>query len=141
MSLNTTISLAQNFMRDFAQRYDMPELAAQVQFDERYGVLSCTVEVQPRGQMAALVRMLSVGIRVSQAESLMFSASVRMSYQHHGGGTNGHSDNYRIVTKTHVFKEGKPVEYVGFISYDMEHAMMIERDAAERNLVDQEKEL
>lgn len=144
MTTNNLIHLAQNFVRDFAQRYDMPELAAHAtsgKWAEKDGVLSCAMEVQPRGQMSALVRLLSVGIRVSQAENLLFNASVRMSYEHHGGGTNGHSDGYRIVTRTHIFKEGNPVEYVGFISNDMENAMMIEKDAAERNLVDQEKEL
>lgn len=133
LEYSKVIGIARDFAEDFALRFDMPELKEASKLDwtvhTKDNCIRCEAEVQPKGQISALVRSLHVQISFRQFEDIpLYYATVRLSYGHNSGGSNGHTDDYRVVTKKDLM--GRTVSYVGFMHRDLEYAAMIEKDDA-----------
>lgn len=127
------IGIARAFAEDFALCYNMPELKEASKLDwsvhkKREDSIRCEAEVQPKGQISALVSSLHVQVSFYQNGEGLYYATVRLSYQHHSGGSNGHTDEYRVVTKKDIM--GRTISYVGFIHHSLEYAAMMEEDEA-----------
>lgn len=131
------IGIARAFAEDFALCYDMPELKEASKLDwtvnTKDNCIRCEAEIQPKGQISALVRSLHVSISFRQYDDIpLYYATVRLSYDHNSGGSNGHTDDYRVVTKNDII--GKAISYVGFIHRSLEYAAMIEQNEASKQV-------
>ena len=132
LEYSKVIGIARDFAEDFALCFDMPEVKEASKLDwtvhTKDNCIRCEAEVQPKGQISALVKSLHVSISFAESDNGLYYASVRLSYRHNSGGSNGHTDSYRVVTKKNLM--GSTVSYVGFISHDLEYAAMLEKEDA-----------
>lgn len=99
--------LAQAFLRDMSARFAMPELAALSMRKaegehevRRYGAEAfiAVASVLPTGQLASIVRSLDVVV-VAYATEIdnLFQGEIKLSYQHHQGGSNGKDTRFIIA--------------------------------------------
>lgn len=102
---------------ELAGRYNLPELLtreaqvkASVKIDE---TISLEVDIVPQGQFAAIVRSATATVDFAMAKDSkeLGYLRLRLSYQHHGGGSNG-SDQRFITFNRSSFGQA---EYEGMI--------------------------
>lgn len=110
--MNTNLEkIAAAFITDMANKYALPELLSarrlpiseSEQMSKRYtdDGMFATVDVQPSGQLSAIVRSLSVTVIV-QADTFvkhLYHGTIKFSYDHHSGGSNGSSTNLVIAVE------------------------------------------
>lgn len=115
--------LARSFADDMAARFDLPEIYTTdvgiptTELDERLwgkDSLIFKANIQPKGQMAAIVYSLEVVIVVYGTDVKgLYQGNVSMSYKHHGGGSNGKDTKFYINTDSKY--GGSKVEYLGAV--------------------------
>lgn len=136
MNYRDVIHVARAFAEDYALCHDMPEVSNAAKMNWRVNNkegdewIECVADVQPRGQMSALVSRLYVEVKFYQRSSGLYYANVRMSYTHHSGGTNGHNDDFRVVTEKALLSD--KLSYAGFIHAGLELLSDNERRAAKK---------
>ena len=105
--------LADAFLHDIATRYAFPELLnramdlplpgsrAERIHGTEWGVLHAECKVQPTGQIAAIVRSMTVEVsfRPSDAKNV-FYGDVKLSYDHVQGGSNGKDTGFMIAVES-----------------------------------------
>lgn len=127
--------LADQFVADYGRRYGFPELT---QVKLRWGTpddenIEATIQVQPLGQISALVRELSIAFTIEfEKETGRLIAYVKLSYQHHSGGSNGNSTAYLIVYEENVLQK-QPI-YYGFIPNDLLYRKQMQEETHKRRL-------
>lgn len=126
------LQIARSFAKDFASRFDMPELAKAAEGEWDGNIMKnriiCVADIQPNGQISALVSSLHVEVSFGQSKEGLFYASVRLSYRHISGGSNGHSDDYRIITRKDLSRK---TSYLGFLHCSLEYEAMLENKEAQ----------
>lgn len=110
MKTETLTPIAESFANALAAQYDLPEVRYakfQVQ-QETVSVLSLTsgrIPIGPRGQLACIVKDLSVQIDVhATQDGKWISGVINYSYSHHSGGSNGSDHRFVIVTESRYAK-------------------------------------
>jgi hypothetical protein len=98
------------FARDIAGKYDLPEVVRpledyEVQENQSTpgGLYAKAIQIPitPRGQMSLLVETLTVDLTVADNDGHpdTWYGRVAFHYSHHSGGSNGHNDDFTILTR------------------------------------------
>ncbi len=112
------------FIREFSARYDLGDLGLVVwnKKDNRsgYGLKWTTkdFDVVPRGMMSALVKSLKVQFTMYYKEYI--TVYVHISYEHHAMGSNGNTEDYRILAERDVLNDDNII-YRGYITGMQSH--------------------
>ena len=103
------------FIKEYAARYDMGVIPAaawtEKPCNDGLKWVSIPFPIEPRGQMSALVKTLTLEFTAWYDEFLW--VDVRLSYEHHGGGSNGHSESYHVLAENNILDS---LVYHGFVS-------------------------
>ncbi len=123
MKESTLIKFGNQFKAEMAARYNLPELnGAGFETSKVDGdfvmVKTGDIEVAPTGQMAGLVKQMTVRVELG-ASGKHVRGAIHYRYQHHGGGSNGNEHVFVIVTES---RYGEP-EYAGAISERVAYAL------------------
>lgn len=113
------IKIGGKFINSVSAQFQLPE-ARNAAFSEskssEHGITIKTseIEVEPTGQLAGIVKNLSVKFEVSASlDGAHIRGSVYYSYGHHSLGSNGNEQRFVIVTEE---RYGNGMEFVGLIS-------------------------
>lgn len=113
------IKIGGKFINALAAQFQLPE-ARNAAFAEskatEHGITIKTaeIEVEPTGQIAAIVKSLSVRFEVSASlDGAHIRGTIHYSYGHHSLGSNGSDQRFIIVTEE---RYGSDQEFVGTIS-------------------------
>lgn len=107
-------NIFQAALRQLAAQHDLPELLAGRIVEMEQNGLLVEVDVQPRGQLAAIVCSLKVRVRFDMDPTRKKVGYLNMdfTYKHQGGGSNGKSVDYMILTDNHY---GAEEQFVGLV--------------------------
>lgn len=98
---------------ELAGRYNLPQIQTSEPAVKIDGTISLEIDIVPQGQFAAIVRSATATVDFAMAKDSkeLGYLRLRLSYQHHGGGSNG-SDQRFITFNRSSFGQ---VEYEGMI--------------------------
>lgn len=118
MKESTLVEFGGQFIKTLSAQYQLPELrglgfeSSKID-DEFFLIKTPQVDVEPTGQLACIVKRLSVYVEMSSTEDgKHIRGTIHYRYQHHNGGSNGSEQSFTIVTES---RYSEPV-YAGAIS-------------------------
>lgn len=111
------------FISEFSAKHNLGDLGL-VSFTQRphngegRKWTSKKFDIVPVGQMSALVKSLTVQFTAWYLEYI--TVDVQLSYEHHGMGSNGNTESYRILAEDDILSKGD-ITYCGYISSQQSH--------------------
>ncbi len=105
------------FAEELARTFGMPELATTAEIGGEI-----LAEIALTGQSNAFFKRLSASVQVSPRENMpgTFEGTLRTTYDHHGGGSNGITRHWIIATEPRYGQ----AEYIGCTPRDVFYALL-----------------